>query len=66
MKLQLAHRYPSCRGLVTPPAGTTGTTVVGTYNTGTCFKMSGGILTKDGYTWYELNDGSAVSEQADT
>ncbi|MCI3756291.1 hypothetical protein MQA17_25540, partial [Escherichia coli] len=39
--------------------GTTGTTVVAVYNTGTCFHFYGGILTKDGYTWYELNTGSS-------
>lgn len=39
-------------------AGTTGTTVVATYNTGSCFKLYGGILTAGEYRWYELTDGS--------
>lgn len=46
---------------VTFAAGTTGTTVVATYNTGSCFKLYGGVLTVGQYTWYELTDGSKVS-----
>lgn len=47
---------------VTFAAGTTGTTVVATYNTGSCFKLYGGVLTVGQYTWYELTDGSKVSQ----
>ncbi|KAK7102321.1 uncharacterized protein [Littorina saxatilis] len=38
-------------------AGLHGTSVVGTYNTGTCFKIYGGILTTDGFKWYEVSNG---------
>lgn len=49
---------------VTFAAGTTGTTVVATYNTGSCFKLYGGVLTVGQYTWYELTDGSKVSQSS--
>lgn len=34
--------------------GLLGTHVIATVNTGECYKFHGGILTKDGYTWYQL------------
>ncbi|KAK3105236.1 hypothetical protein FSP39_020417 [Pinctada imbricata] len=30
--------------------------VYGSLNSGECYKFNGGVLTKDGYTWYELQD----------
>lgn len=33
-------------------AGTSGTTVIARYDTGSCFKLSGGIQAAGSYTWY--------------
>ncbi|XP_041347735.1 uncharacterized protein LOC121367551 [Gigantopelta aegis] len=35
--------------------GVTGTHVRATLNSGSCFTLTGGVITKDGYKWFEVN-----------